>query len=67
MPVNEEIFGIAIGDSWIAAATNLNRIHLYSLSGVQHFIYDIPGQVVALVGFNKLLFLTYHYGLGKKF
>lgn len=66
MPDSEELTAVGMGKNWIVGTTNLHRVRLYSLSGVQYFIYDLPGQVVAVAGFMNMLFVTYHYGLGKK-
>jgi len=65
MPKDEVILSIGIGTGWIVAATNLNRLRLFTIGGAQSFIYELPGQVVCVSGSESLLFVTYHQGVGK--
>lgn len=67
MPKHENIKCIAIGKEWIAAFTSINRLRVFSVGGIQKFIYDLPNQVVSMAGFENLLFVAYHNGVGKTF
>jgi chromosome transmission fidelity protein 4 len=66
MPKGEIILSIGVGAGWIAAATNLNRLRLFTTGGMQKFVYEMSGAVVSLSGFENLLFVTYHQGVGKE-
>ncbi|CAG7825087.1 unnamed protein product [Allacma fusca] len=63
-PHGEEVTGIALGTGWVAAATTENRLRLFSVSGIQKFVYDFAGTIIAITGYENLLFVTYHNGVG---
>ena len=47
---------VALGDTWVAVATDKNYIRLFSLGGTQREIISIPGgQVVTLSGRDQLI------------
>ena len=51
---------VALGDTWIAVATDKNYIRLFSLGGTQREIISIPGgQVVTLSGRGDQLIIVY--------
>jgi len=67
MPKKENISGLAIGTGWLAAATDANRLRLFTIGGVQKGIVEIAGQIVAISGHEDLLFVTFHNGFGLYF
>lgn len=51
---------VALGDSWVAVATDKNYIRLFSLAGTQREVISIPGgQVVSLAGKGDQLIIIY--------
>ena len=51
---------VALGDTWVAVATDKNYIRLFSLGGTQREIISIPGgQVVTLSGRGDQLIIVY--------
>ena len=51
---------VALGDSWVAVATDKNYIRLFSLGGTQREVISIPGgQVVSLAGKGDQLIIIY--------
>ena len=58
----ESISSIAIGDGWIAIATNKQMLRLFSVGGVQREIISIPGQPVTLCGWGGRLAVVYQSG-----
>ena len=67
LPDEEEVQCIAMGDGWIAAATNTRNIRLFTVGGVQKEMFTIPGPVVCLAGHTSQLLVVYHRGMGKLF
>lgn len=65
MPHDEEVTGLAIGTGWLAAATDINRLRIFSVGGFQKDIVEVGGQIIAISGHEDLLFVTYHNGIGK--
>ena len=55
---------VAIGDGWVAIATDKQFIRLYSLGGVQHEIISCPGQIVTMNGCGGLLGVVYQQTQG---
>lgn len=64
LPVGEEVIGLAAGDGWIAAATDMNRIRLFTVGGAQRQIIEVGGQIISTAGHEDLLFISYHNGIG---
>lgn len=65
LPQNEEATNAAIGSGWFAIGTNMNRLRIFTIGGVQRNLIDIGGQIIAISGHEDLLFVTYHTGIGK--
>lgn len=65
LPDNEDICGIAVTADWIAVATSLRYIRLFTLGGGQREIVSIPGPIVAVNGSRNRLVVTYHSGTRK--
>lgn len=64
MNEDESIEAIAIGHKWIAVATSLWYLRVFSLSGVQREIINLPGPIVSMSGSNTYLFVVYHASVG---
>ncbi|XP_065202901.1 WD repeat and HMG-box DNA-binding protein 1 [Planococcus citri] len=64
MNEDESIEAIAIGHKWIAVATSLWYLRIFSLSGVQREIINLPGPIVSMCGSNNYLFVVYHCSVG---
>lgn len=55
----ESIQAVAIGDGWIAVATNKLLLRLFSVGGVQREVISVPGHVITLVGWGRCLSVVY--------
>lgn len=64
MPEDENIEAITIGSNWLAVATSMRLIRLFSIGGIQLEIFSIPGPVVCMIAYNKTLAIIYHQGFG---
>ena len=50
---------VALGDGWIAMATSLNMLCMFSVGGIQQNILCLPSPVVAIAAHKQKLFITY--------
>ncbi|KAK0058514.1 WD repeat and HMG-box DNA-binding protein 1 isoform X4 [Biomphalaria pfeifferi] len=64
MPMDEEIKAITATDTWVAVATELRNIRIFSIGGLQRQVFSIPGNVVALASHGNQLVVVYHKGMG---
>ena len=64
-PEGEDAVAVAIGDKWVAVATDKRNLRMFSNAGVQRSVHCIPGPVVCLAGLKNLLLVVYHSGVGK--
>ncbi|RXG72514.1 WD repeat and HMG-box DNA-binding protein 1 [Armadillidium vulgare] len=64
MSEGEDILAVGIGIGWVAAATDLRNLRIFTTTGVQQHVFSIPGPVVCLAGFNKNIMVVYHNGIG---
>jgi len=62
LPDGEEICGIAVTASWVAVATSMQFLRLFTLSGGQREIVTIPGPIVAINGSRDRLVVVHHCG-----
>ena len=56
---------IALGEGWVAIATDFRNIRLFTIAGVQKEIFSIPGPVVCMVGSTNQLLIIYHRAMGR--
>lgn len=56
----EEIQAIAVGESFVAVATDLNYVRFFTTMGTQREVIAVPGQVVAMSGYDNKLLIAYH-------
>ncbi|ELT99505.1 hypothetical protein CAPTEDRAFT_108416 [Capitella teleta] len=64
MPEEEDIEAICIGEGWLAVATNMRHVRVFTVAGLQKDIFSIPGPVVAMAAHSNQLFIVYHSGMG---
>ena len=50
---------VALGDEWVAVATNKNYVRLFSLGGSQREVISYVGQIVSLAGRGEHLIIVY--------
>lgn len=65
MSEGESIEAVAIGQKWVAVATNLWYVRIFSLSGIQREIINLPGPILSMSGLNSYLMVVYHNAVGK--
>ena len=58
----ESITSVAVGNGWIAIATNKRMLQLFSVGGVQRELISIPGQPITLAGWGGRLAIIYQSG-----
>ncbi|ODM89697.1 WD repeat and HMG-box DNA-binding protein 1, partial [Orchesella cincta] len=64
LPVEEEVVGLAAGDGWLAASTDMNRVRIFTIGGAQKQIIEVGGPIITTSGHEDLLFITFHNGIG---
>ena len=55
---------VALGEGWVAAATDLRNIRLFTIGGVQKEVFSVPGPVTCMAGFSGQLLIVYHRAMG---
>lgn len=65
MPDDEEVQCVAMGDGWVAAATDQRNVRILSVGGVQKELFSIPGPVVCMAGHTSQLMVAYHRAMGR--
>ncbi|ESN97554.1 hypothetical protein HELRODRAFT_193239 [Helobdella robusta] len=64
MPDGESIVGMCLGERWLAVATNVRLVRVYSVGGVQKEVFSLTGPLVTMVGCLDLLAVIYHEAMG---
>ncbi|XP_045610408.1 WD repeat and HMG-box DNA-binding protein 1 [Procambarus clarkii] len=64
MPEEEDILAVCLGSGWVAVATDRRNLRIFSTSGIQRDIINIPGPVVCLAGFEDQIIIVFHSGIG---
>ena len=59
LPSKESIQTIAIGDGWVAMATNKQLLRLLTVGGVQREVISLPGTPVTLASWGGRLAVVY--------
>jgi len=62
MEEEEEIRGVAVGDKWVAVATNRNHLRIFTAGGIQREVVMLTGPLVTMVGEGEKLFVVIHCG-----
>lgn len=58
----EEIRGVAVGDKWVAVATNKNHLRMFTAGGMQREVVMLTGPLVTMVGEGDKLMVVTHSG-----
>nr|XP_039249146.1 WD repeat and HMG-box DNA-binding protein 1-like [Styela clava] len=64
MPDDEDIKALTIGESWVAVCTDARLVRMFSLAGMQRFLFSIPGPVVSMSAHTDQLLIAYHISQG---
>ncbi|XP_033110580.1 WD repeat and HMG-box DNA-binding protein 1-like [Anneissia japonica] len=64
MPKGEEIKSLCLGWNWLAVGTDKRLVRIFSIGGVQHGMFAIPGPIVSMSGYGNQLMVVYHMGTG---
>ncbi|MBN3298796.1 WDHD1 protein, partial [Amia calva] len=64
LPKEEDVRVVCLGQGWAAAATSALLVRVFSIGGVQHEVFSLPGPVVCMAGHGEQLLLVYHRGTG---
>ncbi|CAH1402703.1 unnamed protein product [Nezara viridula] len=60
----EEIVLISAGDGWVAVATDISTLHLFSADGTQTDLVSLPGRPVSIAGHKEHLCVITNCGIG---
>ncbi|XP_069466351.1 WD repeat and HMG-box DNA-binding protein 1 [Ambystoma mexicanum] len=61
---NEDIQAVCLGQGWVACATSLQLLRVFTIGGVQREIFSLLGPVVSMSGHGEQLMIMYHRGMG---
>lgn len=56
----ENALCVAVGRGWAAAATSMNLLRIFSSTGIQLSIVQLPGKIVSMTGCDQTLAVFYH-------
>lgn len=65
LPSGESAVAVAVGNSWLAVATDTNNLRIFCLAGTQRQVVAIPGSLVCLAGYKDKLLSIFHRGVGR--
>jgi len=58
----EEIRGVAVGEKWVAVATNKNHLRMFTAGGMQREVVMLTGPLVTMIGECDKLMVVTHSG-----
>lgn len=64
LPYVELIEALAVGQGFVAVATDQRNLRLFTHGGMQSFILTLPGQVLCMTASERRLMIIYHNGAG---
>lgn len=64
LPEGEVIESVAVGVNWVAVATSMRQLRIFSAAGLQREILSLPGPVVCMSGYESQLIVAVHDGVG---
>ncbi|KAK3930770.1 WD repeat and HMG-box DNA-binding protein 1 [Frankliniella fusca] len=64
LPNGESAVAVAVGNSWLAVATDTHNLRLLCLAGTQRQVLATPGALVCLSGYKDKLLVVFHRGVG---
>ena len=56
--------GLAVNSQFIAVATSLGFVRIFTVGGLQYHVFSIPGPVVALSMCETQVMIVYHQATG---
>lgn len=59
-PLNEQVESLAICNSFIAVATSLRMLRIFTYSGIKYHLLSFPGPIVSMTGHEENLAVVYH-------
>lgn len=66
LPHVELIEALAVGRGFVAVATDLRNLRLFTHGGMQSYVLTLPGSVLSLAAHEKQLMIIYHNGTGQR-
>jgi hypothetical protein len=64
LPHVELIEALAAGSKFVAVVTDQRNLRLFTNSGMQSYIFTLPGQVLCMSALDHKLMIIYHNGAG---
>nr|CAD7427825.1 unnamed protein product [Timema monikensis] len=64
LPEGEGALCVALGEGWLAAATDTRMLRIWTLCGSQREVVTLPGPVLCLAGHKHKLIVVCHVGIG---
>nr|CAD7398248.1 unnamed protein product [Timema poppensis] len=64
LPEGEGALCVALGEGWLAAATDTRMLRIWTLCGSQREVVALPGPVLCLAGHKHKLIVVCHVGIG---
>ncbi|XP_064622093.1 WD repeat and HMG-box DNA-binding protein 1-like [Lineus longissimus] len=60
MPKGEEIQATALGEGWVAVATDKRNVRIITIGGIQRHLFSTPGPIVTITASGSQLGVVYH-------
>ncbi|CAG2057194.1 unnamed protein product, partial [Timema podura] len=64
LPEGEGALCVALGEGWLAVATDTRTLRIWTLCGSQREVVALPGPVLCLAGHKHKLIVVCHVGIG---
>lgn len=64
LPDDEFVDCMALGSGFIALATDKGFIRIFTVGGIQTYLFSIPGPAVSMAAQEQSLLICYHSGIG---
>jgi chromosome transmission fidelity protein 4 len=58
----EKVECLALGTGWVAVQTDFGYVRVFSMEGIQKYIFSHGTPIVTLLGYENLLVMIYHSG-----
>lgn len=66
LPHVELIEALVVGRGFVAVATDLRNLRLFTHGGMQSYVLTMPGPILSLAAHEKQLMIIYHNGTGQR-
>ncbi|VDP20108.1 unnamed protein product [Soboliphyme baturini] len=63
LPDDESVECLCLGRNWLAVVTDKQLVRLFLLSGTEIYLFEHPGNVLAVAGWNEFLMVAYSTGV----